>query len=218
MTSDNFKESLKQQAVVLLMLCGLALAWRCYRAMLLHSSWESIYEGTDTRFDAILFGCVLAIVGNTRLGDRAGWFEKHAKALSACGLVLIVATFAYRNQMFRDTVRYTLQQIALMPIFFLITLPQRGLLTRCLEWRWLRHLGHLSYTMYLIHHTLFHHFYHHYNPGVPLACGIFVLSLMYAQAMRTFVELPIQKWRGRIKRRRLSGMGHPCESPLRIAG
>ena len=208
----------RQQAVVLLMLCGLALAWRCYRAMLLHSSWESIYEGTDTRFDAILFGCVLAIVGNTRLGDRAGWFEKHAKALSACGLALIVATFAYRNQMFRDTVRYTLQQIALMPIFFLITLPQRGLLARCLEWRWLRHLGHLSYSMYLIHHTLFHHFYHHYNPGVPLACGIFVLSLMYAQAMRTFVELPIQKWRGRIKRRRLSGMGHPCESPLRIAG
>jgi peptidoglycan/LPS O-acetylase OafA/YrhL len=208
----------RHQAAVLLVLCGLALAWRCYRAMLLHSSWESIYEGTDTRFDAILFGCVLAIVANTRLGDRVGWFENHAKALSACGLALIVATFTYRNQMFRDTVRYTLQQIALMPIFFLITLPQRRLLTRCLEWRWLRHLGHLSYSMYLIHHTLFHHFYHYHKPSVQLACGIFVLSLMYAEGMRTLVELPIQKWRGRNKSRGVIGMRHACDSPLRITG
>jgi peptidoglycan/LPS O-acetylase OafA/YrhL len=152
------------------------------------------------------------------LGDRVGWFENHAKALSACGLALIVATFTYRNQMFRDTVRYTLQQIALMPIFFLITLPQRRLLTRCLEWRWLRHLGHLSYSMYLIHHTLFHHFYHYHKPSVQLACGIFVLSLMYAEGMRTLVELPIQKWRGRNKSRGVIGMRHACDSPLRITG
>ena len=208
----------RNQAAVLLVLCGLALAWRCYRVMLLHSSWESIYEGTDTRFDAILFGCVLAIVANPRLGDRVSWFEQHAKALAVCGLVVIVATFAYRNQMFRDTVRYTLQQIALIPIFFLITLPQRGLVTRGLEWRWLRHLGHLSYSMYLIHHTLFHHFYHYYKPSVRLTCGIFVLSLMYAQAMRTLVELPIQRWRGREKRLCVVSIGAKQDEELSIAG
>jgi peptidoglycan/LPS O-acetylase OafA/YrhL len=208
-----------RQAAVLLALCGLAMAWRCYRAAVMHSSWENIYEGTDTRFDAILFGCVLAIVANSRLGDRVGWFKKHANALAACGVVVIVATFAYRNQVFRDTVRYTLQQIALMPIFFLITLPQKGLVTRCLEWRWLRHLGHLSYSMYLIHHTLFHHFYHYYRPSVWLACGIFVLTFAYAQAMRTLVELPIQRWRSRVTRSRaVVPIGAPQDRNIRVAG
>jgi peptidoglycan/LPS O-acetylase OafA/YrhL len=206
------------QAAVLLVLCGLALAWRCYRAIVLHSSWENIYEGTDTRFDAILFGCVLAIAANPRLGDRVGWWRKHASTLAACGAAVVVATFAYRNQLFRDTARYTIQQIALVPVFFLITLPERGFLTRCLEWRWLRHLGHLSYSMYLIHHTLFHHFYHYYRPGAALACGIFVLSMAYAQAMRMFVELPIQRWRGRTKGKRLIAMQRPHESTVRAAG
>ena len=211
------RRSLKRshQAAVLLALCALALAWRCYRAMAMHSSWENIYEGTDTRFDAILFGCVLAIVANPRLGDRVEWWKKYASECAACGAVVIAATFVYRNQLFRDTLRYTLQQIALVPIFFLIALPERGVLVRCMEWRWLRHLGHLSYSMYLIHHTLFHHFYHYYRPGVALAAGIFIMSLAYAQAMRSFVELPIQRWRRRGKLNRLVEISPPRESPVR---
>lgn len=211
--------SRRRQAAILLVLCGLALAWRCYRAMVLHSSWENIYEGTDTRFDAILFGCVLAIVANPRFGDRVIWLRKHANGLAACGAMVIIATFVYRNQLFRDTVRYTLQQIALMPIFFLIALPGRVLVTRCLEWKWLRHLGHLSYSMYLIHHTLFHHFYHYYRPSVWLACGIFVLTLAYAQGMRTFVELPIQRWRSKVtKGKSVVPICASRDSLVRIAG
>jgi hypothetical protein len=57
----------RNQAAVLLMLCGLALLWRFFRATVMHSSWENIYEGTDTRFDAILFGCVLGIVVGSHL-------------------------------------------------------------------------------------------------------------------------------------------------------
>lgn len=186
-----------RQAVVLLLLCGLVLVWRCYRAMVMHSSWENIYEGTDTRFDAILFGCVLGMVANPVLGDRVEWLERNARRWAAYGLVLIVATFAYRNQAFRDTIRYTLQQVALMPIFFLIIRPERNWITRVLEGKWLRHLGVLSYSMYLIHHTLFHNFYHYRQPTVLLVIAIFALTVVYAQAMRTFVELPIQRWRAR---------------------
>lgn len=187
----------RHQAMILIGLCALALGWRCYRAMVMHSSWENIYEGTDTRFDAILFGCALAVMANPRFGDRIDWMRKHANALAGVGALVLVLTFAYRNQMFRDTWRYSVQSIALMPIFFLITLPERGFVTRCLEWRVLRHLGQLSYSMYLIHHTLFHHFYHYYRPGILIACGIFVLTFAYAQGMRTLVDLPIQRARGR---------------------
>ena len=210
--------SRNRQAAVLLLLCTAVLAWRCYRARVMHSSWENIYEGTDTRFDAILFGCVLGIVANPVLGDRIEWLEKNAKQLAAYGVALIAATFAYRNQLFRDTIRYTLQQIALMPIFFLIIRPERNWIVRTLEAKWLRHLGLLSYSMYLIHHTLFHHFYHYRQPSLLLAAAIFVMTLAYAQAMRTFVELPIQRWKSRRARCKTVVVMRRSNPAVRVAG
>jgi peptidoglycan/LPS O-acetylase OafA/YrhL len=193
----------RHQATVLIVLCLGALAWRCYRVLIWHSSWEDIYEGTDTRFDSILAGCVLAIVANSRLGDRVPWVTRHAATLAWSGAMLIGACFVYRNAIFRDTVRYTLLEIGLMPIFFFVTLPRASFITRCMEWRGLRHMGQLSYSMYLIHHTLFHHFYHYYRPSVLLAAGILLLTIVYAQAMRLCVELPIQRMRSRWSRQAL---------------
>ena len=202
----------RRQAAILIALCLAALAWRCYRVLVWHSSWEVIYEGTDTRFDSILAGCVLAIVANSRLGDRVPWLTKHAAALAWGGAILIVACFVYRNPFFRNTVRYTLQEIGLMPIFFFVTLPRRSFVTRCLEWRGSRHLGQLSYSMYLIHHTLFHHFYHYYRPSVLLAGGILLLTIVYAQGMRLLVELPILRMRNRwTGRASVVGIGSPEE-------
>jgi peptidoglycan/LPS O-acetylase OafA/YrhL len=187
----------RQQAFVLSALILAALAWRFYRVLVWHSPWENIYEGTDTRFDSILAGCVLAIVANPRLGDRVPWLTHRAATLAWAGFILIAVCFAYRNQVFRDTVRYTLLEIGLMPIFFYLTLPQPNWLARCLGTRWLRHLGQLSYSMYLIHHTFFQHFYHYYRPGVALAGAILLLTIGYAQLMRTCVELPLQRMRNR---------------------
>jgi len=187
--------SRRRQAVFLLSLCAVALLWRCGRAVFFHSPWENIYEGTDTRFDSILYGCVLAVAANPRFGDRVDWLKKHAHAWALAGAGLLALTFAYRDPFFRETFRYTLQGIALAPIFFLISLPQKHFLTRCLELRVLRWLGQLSYTMYLIHHTLFHHFYHYYRPSILLAVAILAITIGYAQSMRSFVELPLQRAR-----------------------
>jgi hypothetical protein len=92
------------------------------------------YEGTDTRFDSILYGCVLAIVANPRPGNNVQWWSKHAGVLASAGTVLIALSFAYRKPFFRDTFRYTLLGVGLAPLFFLISLPQKHVLTRCLEW------------------------------------------------------------------------------------
>jgi len=66
--------------------------------------------------------------------------------------------------------------------------------------------------MYLIHHTLFHHFYHYYRPSEMLAASILLLTLGYAQARRMLVELPMQRMRSRWTRRSaLVTMGPPKE-------
>jgi len=205
--------SRKFQATTLLSLCATALAWRCCRAAFFHSPWENIYEGTDTRFDSILYGCVLAIVANPRLGDQVQWLRKHANALALGGTALIALSFAYRNPFFRETFRYALQGIGLAPVFFLVSLPQKHFLTRCLEWPVLRWLGQLSYTMYLIHHTLFHHFYHYRSPSLLLALGILALTIAYAQAMRSLIELPLQRARSRLQAKAKSASAKPGPKP-----
>jgi peptidoglycan/LPS O-acetylase OafA/YrhL len=191
----------KRQAAMLVTLCLAALAWRIYRASVMHSPWENIYEGSDTRFDSILAGCVLAIVANPRFGDCVPWLSRRAGSMAGWGAVLIALCFIYRNPLFRSTLRYSLLAVGLLPVFYFACLPERNFLIRCLELRPLRHLGRLSYSMYLIHHTLFYHFYHYYRPSLVLAGAIFLLALGYGQAMRTFVELPIQRWRNRRLRR-----------------
>jgi len=201
--------SRKRQAAWLLALCAAALSWRCCRVAFLHSSWENIYEGTDTRFDSILFGCVLAIVANPRLGDKVDWLTKHARLLAIAGTFLIALCFAYRNPFFRDTFRYSLLGIGLAPIFFFISLSQKHFLTRCLEWPVLRWLGQLSYTMYLIHHTLFHHFYHFHRPSFVLAIGILAATILYAQLMRSLIELPLQNARTRLRAMAVAATAKP---------
>lgn len=48
------------QAWLLWGMCALVLAWRCVLVMAMHADSTRIYIATDTRVDAILFGCALA--------------------------------------------------------------------------------------------------------------------------------------------------------------
>lgn len=207
--------SRKRQAGWLIALCAGALLWRCCRAAICHSPWENIYEGTDTRFDSILFGCLLAIVANPRLGDGVPWLKEHANSLAMSGTFLIVLCFAWRNPFFRDTLRYTLLGIGLTPVFFLVSLPQKHWLTTLLEWPVLRWLGQLSYSMYLIHHTMFHHFYHAQRPSFWLAMGVLGMTMLYAQVMRSLIELPIQKARSCLRAKARILGSKPSSKPPR---
>jgi peptidoglycan/LPS O-acetylase OafA/YrhL len=65
--------------------------------------------------------------------------------------------------------------------------------------------------MYLIHHTLFHHIYHYHRPSLATAATVLGLSILYAQAMRTFVELPIQRLRNRFNQ-----PAAPLQPPLAV--
>lgn len=74
--------------------------------------------------------------------------------LVPAALLGLVASIAVRNVTFRETFRYTVQGLALVPVFVACirswaAVPWSVLNTAALRW-----LGLISYTLYLVHYTI----------------------------------------------------------------
>src|SRR5213075_526599 len=96
---------------------GAILAWRLFLVYATHSPENRTYMASDTRFDSILFGCALALGMNPVL-DRMPFTDRTwRRVLLPLGVTLLLVTFVVRDFGFRETVRYTLQGIALVPVF-----------------------------------------------------------------------------------------------------
>jgi peptidoglycan/LPS O-acetylase OafA/YrhL len=146
--------STRRQALVLIGVCALVLAWRLLLVLAFAVSKERTYIATDTRIDSILFGCLLAIAANpvldrSRISDR--WW---AFVLLPAGLALILVSFVVRAHEFQETVRYTLQGIGLMPLFVVAIHWHDRSIFRLLNWRPVAFLGLVSYSFYLVHPTV----------------------------------------------------------------
>jgi peptidoglycan/LPS O-acetylase OafA/YrhL len=139
-------------ALILLIACAAALAWRYVLVFALHASPDYIYVATDTRFDALLYGCVMAIAFNPALDQNCLRLSARVwGVIVAASLAVLAFTLVYRDPVFRQTLRYTLQGIALFPVFFCAVRYHRWLIFRWLEHPWVRGLGIISYTFYLVH-------------------------------------------------------------------
>jgi peptidoglycan/LPS O-acetylase OafA/YrhL len=133
--------------------CALVLLWRCVLVALLHFGTDYSYMATDARIDSLLFGCALAIGWNPALEPGSRWSERQwALALSG-GVALLLLSLLDRNTVFRDTLRYTVQGIALLPVFCCAIRFHHWRVFRWLEWPPVRGLGLISYTFYLVHFT-----------------------------------------------------------------
>ncbi|HVW26961.1 MAG TPA: acyltransferase [Polyangiaceae bacterium] len=184
--------SARRQAMVFLALCAVTLLWRVVLVVLLHSQTERTYLATDTRFDSMLFGCCLAVWSNPALDLPKRARPSTAElSLLAGGVCLLLSSFVIRDPVFRETLRYTLQGIGLFPIFVTaVRYPSWGPYP-FLQLRWVRYVGTISFTLYLVHQAVIialndHGLY--YRPIVlPIALGI---SLAIASALWFAVEKP----------------------------
>ena len=107
----------KSRVALLLAACAFCLLWRC--VLIFHFKEGNVRTelATDTRFDSLLFGAALAIGANPAL-DRSRWFAiERLRWLALGGLAVLLITFAWRNDGFRFTLRFTLQSAALLPVF-----------------------------------------------------------------------------------------------------
>jgi peptidoglycan/LPS O-acetylase OafA/YrhL len=144
----------RAQALVLLGLCGLVLAWRFFLVLGLHVSEERIYLGTDTRIDSILFGCALALWRNPVLDPPwvSEWRLKYL--ILPAALIALLVSLGLPGMVYRNTVRYSIQGFTLAFVFTAAVRLHRWPPLRALNWRPLALMGMLSYSLYLMHHTV----------------------------------------------------------------
>jgi peptidoglycan/LPS O-acetylase OafA/YrhL len=196
----------RHQFIALLILAGLVLAWR----MLLVHGWQAIdlhhgsahhprtCHGTDTRLDGLLFGCALAVFGNPALD--AGSISRRMTLWVALPISVAVLLFSFvvRDIAFRETWRYTVQGLALIPIFIAVIRYADWLPFRFLNWAWVRKMGVLSYAFYLTHSLIIALVKTHL-PISKLGQGMtsFILSLVLAWLMNAFIEKPCARLKKR---------------------
>jgi peptidoglycan/LPS O-acetylase OafA/YrhL len=190
------KWSLKKSSTRLAILCGIALIWRYISLGYFHRILN--YEHTDTRYDSILFGCLLALCLNPFLDKMPKWVDKYSRALAGGGFALLLICLIFRSEFFRDTLRYSLQGIGIFGIFVWVLNSPGSWIIQRLENPFLRLIGRRSYAMYLIHYCIIQAM--ETKLHMKLWQIMFVAApiiYFYAWAMAKLVEKPMDK----IKRR-----------------
>jgi peptidoglycan/LPS O-acetylase OafA/YrhL len=72
-------------------------------------------------------------------------------AICAAAILALLGSFLYRSPAFRDSLRYTIQGIALFPLFWCAVRYSGSPVFSWLNLRPVRALGLISYTLYLCH-------------------------------------------------------------------
>ena len=191
-----------QQARLLWSMCLLVLLWRCVLVFVFHVTSNRTYLGTDTRIDSILFGCALAVWRNPALDILPRSFDERrfrwAILPAAVGALLICLLF--RNHEFRQTIRYTIEGMALTFLFTAAIRYSHWPLFRFLNWKPVAFVGVLSYSLYLVHLCVLQSIQHAFPRLSPWPLGAvgLAVSLCIAWAIYELIEKPCARARKRL--------------------
>ncbi len=190
---------------VLSMLCAAVLAWRYW--LVFHGGSEAhLTMSTDTRVDAILIGCLMALLCNPWLDRVPAPKALYDWAIAAVCVAVLLGTLLYRDEVFRLTARYTLQSLAIAPLIYLAVARADRLPFRWLNARPLVYVGTISYTIYLSHHVILLGLTKHWPQWnwIWLTLAGAVLTLAVAEPMRRWVEQPCARLRKRLHQKALA--------------
>lgn len=175
----------------ILALIGAALALRFFE--IARGNAYYIFYWSHTRFDAILFGVLLTV--DQARGNKTGSTWPYFTA----GLGAILLSFVIRDEVFRETVRYTLQGVGLFFVFKFLLEGGRNIVSAALETYPLKRIADWSYVLYLIHMPLLLAAEHGLT-GLPLWARVsigYAAAFAFAALMERNVERPLLAWRKR---------------------
>jgi peptidoglycan/LPS O-acetylase OafA/YrhL len=133
-----------RQAIILSIVCLLILLWRIVLVYGYHVNDVRTYYGTDTRLDAILWGCVLALFHNPKLDAPKQLSTKAIYGMFLGAVAILIASLLFRDPMFRETYRYTMQSVALFPIFYIAVAEYRRFPFTLLNRSWIQYSAFYS--------------------------------------------------------------------------
>ena len=195
----RLKLSGRSQAFSLWGMCVLVLMWRLALVLHYHAPVLRTYLGTDTRIDSILFGCALAVWHNPVV-DETPLNERRWKYLYLpMALLLMVGCLYVRRDDFRETLRYSLQGIALTGIFVAAIRYPRWPIFAVLNTRIMVFIGLLSYSLYLMHLGILN-IVTSWLPSLGPALQA-VLSLATAVALAWLIYIAVEKPCARLRRK-----------------
>lgn len=180
-------------------LCAAVLGWRTWLS--LHGvSSAYLSMATDARVDSILSGCLLAMVCNPWLDPVTPSKRSRDLATSALWIAVLAGTLLWRNDAFRFTLRYTLQNTAIAGLLYLAVARAQTAPYRWLNSRPLVYIGAVSYTIYLVHFVFLlwsRTYLARLGPVVVIGVTA-AATLAFAALMRQFVEKPCAVLRKRL--------------------
>lgn len=136
---------------LLLLSCVLVLLWRCCLVFWLRPGEAYTNMATDARLDSLLFGCIMGVYLNPVLDRQDALSERQWLVTLLGAFAVLLFCMVNRNPQFRETLRYSLQGIALFPVFYCAVRYPHWPAFAWLESRPVRYVGTISYTFYLIH-------------------------------------------------------------------
>jgi peptidoglycan/LPS O-acetylase OafA/YrhL len=197
----------RSRAIALSVLCFAGLLLRCVLAYGLHASPSAIYVHTETRFDSILWGCVLALWCNPLFDRLPRWAEGRLGVLALLGVGGVLVT--EHLPLVKEAISFTLVAISMIPIYWLMLGHPTYSSVRWLESAPLRFTGKLSYTLYLCHEVVISIIAREVGLGrLMSACVALPICYIYAWLMYRGVEKPLRRVRNLV----LNGLGKSLAS------
>lgn len=162
------------------------------------------YYGSDTRMAAILYGAVVALVvaGRPRRRQHAAEVAVAWAALPAAAVLLVAWARAGGTDTWLYTWGFPLLGVSAAVVIAAVTGPRRSVLHPALEWRVTRHLGLVSYGLYLWHWPAYVVLDADRTglDGWALTLVRVAASLLLAEVSLVLVERPVRAGRVRVAR------------------
>ena len=191
------KISGRSGALICIGICAAILGFRFGHAWAGTASWY-IYTWSHTRVDAIFAGAALALYRNPVVKGEGRGAGAYGVIFALC---LLAVSVLIRDEVFRQTVRYSLQSIAMYFLFDFV-LRNPGWLAGVLSSRPARFVGDRSYALYLCHLPIMVLVgQYHLSTSVGMRAAISIaIAFLYASIMYVAVERPLARLRKRLHR------------------
>lgn len=189
----------------LVFLLFIPLAFRIIGTMMYGNSGDITerytYCLTHTRFDSIIYGCLASLLLHLNTSET---FAKllNNKKIFALAFAAIIGCLFYRNEFFRNTLRYSIQGLSLLIIIpAIIKIKAYEPFKKFLSSAVLVWIGRLSYAIYLTHVIAISALSFLREGGHPILFYIAVtmLTALLSVSCHFFIEKPFARLRKRFK-------------------